>query len=475
MAYIKIDTANGPAYFEQLPNGQLAAISNPTVLRDLNSGKLPVQQQQAIAGGAQRFASQPQPVTQPAAQPTAQPLPSLPPAQAQPQQTQPTLPQFQAPTLPTLTLPERPGPSNLAAFAAALNDAVNLARTKRNKFALEFFQGNVPAGALPATSFGQLLGNINAASAQFTQPLVAGALGAEQQAREEQLEDFRFQRDFAVSQFEFDRAAALEKAQRDYELQLQQFSQQQRTQEQERNAIRDLYISLAQEGVGQETLQNILNSGSLDTALRIAGPALNKSGSKDYQYFQQPGGRIVAANKNDPSDTYVVFEPAPSSTGAVTETGVVTGLAGAQLVDDSGKPIKLTGTQLDTLAGFDTTIQGANDALALLDLGVETGPVAGRTLQFKKTINQADPNQLKLEQLLGKIKADFMKALSGAAVSEQEVQRLSKFLPEITDQEDVIRSKLNSLIESTQKQRKTYFGLLGASTQTADNDPLGIR
>jgi len=140
------------------------------------------------------------------------------------------------------------------------------------------------------------------------------------------------------------------------------------------------------------------------------------------------------------------------------------------ITDSRGKPIKLTAGQADAIAGFDTTVSLANETISLLNTGVQTGPVAGRTLALKKLVGGSDPRQLALEQKLAKLKADFMKSLSGAAVSEQEVARLEKFLPSITDQEDVIMSKLNTIKQEASRTKSVLLSTLGSVTQSSTPD-----
>lgn len=139
------------------------------------------------------------------------------------------------------------------------------------------------------------------------------------------------------------------------------------------------------------------------------------------------------------------------------------GGTGTGFVDGAGQPLKLTAGQTDAIAGLNTTIGAANAALQLLASGVSTGPIAGRTLGIKKLFGVSDASQMQLEQLLGKLKADFFKAISGAAVSEAEVQRLSAFLPSITDQESVIKSKLNTLIQETNRTKATLLQTIGGT------------
>ena len=156
-----------------------------------------------------------------------------------------------------------------------------------------------------------------------------------------------------------------------------------------------------------------------------------------------------------------------------TTSGSTASAGGNAIVDANGKQIKLTATQVDTISGYENTVQGAARAMALLDTGVSTGPLSGRLLQASKFAGGGNEDQMKLEQLLGKIKADFMKAVSGAAVSEQETVRLSAFLPAITDQENVIKSKLNTLMSETESSKANFLKTLGAqetSTQESISD-----
>lgn len=223
-------------------------------------------------------------------------------------------------------------------------------------------------------------------------------------------------------------------------------------QEREQDSIWKTGIEAAQAGADSLTLRKIQNAKSATEAMQLASPFTQKQ-SVDTQVVDI-GGRKVLINSQT-GETIRDFG------GAVPGGGSPGGIT-----DPSGKPLKLTASQTESLSSYDTTMGAAQSALALLDQGVQTGPVAGRTLQAKKFIGRADSKQLELEQILGKIKADFFKAVSGAAVSEQEVKRLSKFLPDITDQESVIRSKLNTLSNELSRSKSNLLRTLGASEQS---------
>lgn len=116
----------------------------------------------------------------------------------------------------------------------------------------------------------------------------------------------------------------------------------------------------------------------------------------------------------------------------------------------------LSAGQVSALADMDATIAQAQKAKALAS-SVSTGPIAGRTGKAAQAIGTASDNFVDLNSQITNIKANFMKAMSGAAVSEQEVQRLSQFLPDVTDDEKVIQRKLTNLTENMNQARESLY------------------
>lgn len=146
MAYVKIQNT----YWNQLPTGQLQAVSDPATLRGLMSGAIPATEQNAIAGGADRFASTVPPVVGSSGVPIANPAPVTP--------VMPT--QTQTPTNPLLR------------FADMLNQVTELARTKRERIAQETLgnAGFQPGQVAPGT-FASILQNLEQSRRNFVQPL----------------------------------------------------------------------------------------------------------------------------------------------------------------------------------------------------------------------------------------------------------------------------------------------------------------
>lgn len=167
--------------------------------------------------------------------------------------------------------------SSLSAFSSALEDAVSLARNKRQSKDLDFLGGVIPKGAVSAGTFTGLLANLNQASTNFTDPLVKGAMESAQA----------------------DENARLEQA----------------------NSIRDLALSLVQSGTSQEVVQGILQAKDLDSAIGMAAGAMSAKGKLKTE---QIGTKLVQYDPNDPEGTVRVLFDGGSSSGKVVKPPIVT-------------------------------------------------------------------------------------------------------------------------------------------------------
>lgn len=116
----------------------------------------------------------------------------------------------------------------------------------------------------------------------------------------------------------------------------------------------------------------------------------------------------------------------------------------------------LSAGQVSALADMDATIATAQKAKALAS-SVNTGFISGRVGKAAQSVGGASDNFIDLNSQITNIKANFMKAMSGAAVSEQEAKRLSQFLPDVTDDENVIQRKLTNLTENLNQARESLY------------------
>lgn len=143
---------------------------------------------------------------------------------------------------------------------------------------------------------------------------------------------------------------------------------------------------------------------------------------------------------------------------------------------DTGAPSKTdlssaSATERQGIADIDSTMQMASEAKQMIS-GISTGPIAGRIQGAQQMLpSGGDKSFNQLDAKLSNIKSNFMKALSGAAVSEQEVARLSKFLPSTTDQEEVIKIKLDALENELSNRKKNTLKSLGIDVPEEADKP----
>lgn len=101
-----------------------------------------------------------------------------------------------------------------------------------------------------------------------------------------------------------------------------------------------------------------------------------------------------------------------------------------QLADKGTKLLPLSEKTALGLADQGALV-GTLNQLESLKANVDTGPVAGRIAALKEATGFLGGDMKELKQLTGTTLANYMKSISGAAISEQESQRLTKLLPSI--------------------------------------------
>jgi len=103
--------------------------------------------------------------------------------------------------------------------------------------------------------------------------------------------------------------------------------------------------------------------------------------------------------------------------------------------------------------------------------GVDTGPISSRVQTARGVVADKDPAYTKLEGVSGNFLADYLKSISGAAISELEMQRLKENVPNVTMNdkefndklkvfEEVFKKGVNATIKAYRAQGKDVSGLL---------------
>lgn len=122
------------------------------------------------------------------------------------------------------------------------------------------------------------------------------------------------------------------------------------------------------------------------------------------------------------------------------------------------------------------SFKNAADIIALLDKGVETGPISGRQLTGisldlpftesdlpitpgTQALGKSTPEENQLLAAMTAFSANFIKSISGVAVADAEFKRLMNALPGINRQEEVNRDSLKSLLNAIQNKYETQLGI----------------
>lgn len=105
------------------------------------------------------------------------------------------------------------------------------------------------------------------------------------------------------------------------------------------------------------------------------------------------------------------------------------------------------------------SFQNAKDMLSLLDAGVKTGPIGGFFSKLGQKLGTTSEETNKFIAAATSFSANYIKSISGVAVSEQEYKRLLKALPSITNQENVNRDNIEQLLKTIQNKYETQLGI----------------
>lgn len=104
----------------------------------------------------------------------------------------------------------------------------------------------------------------------------------------------------------------------------------------------------------------------------------------------------------------------------------------------------------------------------------DTGPLAAGTNAMRGWINMANQNLLDIDATTQDLKSNIMKQRSGAAVQEAEVKRLSKFLPTVSDNDQVFNRKMRHLRETYNTMLQNQAKIYGFADLDAFKKQFGI-
>jgi phage anti-repressor protein len=108
--------------------------------------------------------------------------------------------------------------------------------------------------------------------------------------------------------------------------------------------------------------------------------------------------------------------------------------------------------------------------LKTTDVEKDLGPYASRLENMSTYIPgvEKDTDFVKIQQLAGIQLADYVKSISGAAVSEEEAQRLLKNIPNMTDKPKEFKTKLETFRKDLKEAKQDYLQNIGKQKTGAD-------
>lgn len=108
---------------------------------------------------------------------------------------------------------------------------------------------------------------------------------------------------------------------------------------------------------------------------------------------------------------------------------------------DTSKAGQLSDAQVKQTAQSREILQSINE-IEMLKEGVNTGPIAGRWNSFLATFGVAPEGFNETKVMTQAVKANFIRSLSGTAVSNFERKDLSTIVPLMTDDDETFEAKL---------------------------------
>lgn len=139
-----------------------------------------------------------------------------------------------------------------------------------------------------------------------------------------------------------------------------------------------------------------------------------------------------------------------SARAAKTERDGVGGILGGRR-----PPPKL----VDEVAKLDQGSRALENILSRIESSdVDTGPLSSIRNTAAQKLGIADPETSALRADIEAALADYMKAISGAAVSEREVERLKKIAPSFADDGPVLAAKVRAMLDRTAELRDAKLG-----------------
>jgi hypothetical protein len=116
----------------------------------------------------------------------------------------------------------------------------------------------------------------------------------------------------------------------------------------------------------------------------------------------------------------------------------------------------LSAAQREQIDGYDLLKREAEAAQALLESGIDTGPLASRWSAGKAAFGSGNPDFILYRSSIDNMSSYLLKLRSGAAVTPQEFERIKGYIPGVNDDQKTAKTKINRFFEETTKAQENY-------------------
>lgn len=222
----------------------------------------------------------------------------------------------------------------------------------------------------------------------------------------------------------------------------------------------------------QDVYKDLLKNGHLDAAEKVA-----KLGGFDSE-MQKALMQLAWKEKEKEGDRQhafdiEIFKQALKDKSDMNKMAIKQATTGEQQ-----KKTGLSSTAIKDLSEIDSLLQLANTIKSNYNpkyVGLLDSPIG----TVRGWFGAIDPKEAEFRSSVAALNSKVTNMLSGAAVSKEEMARLQKFLPNVSDSEPVFLAKLNSFINNLSTQKNNLLDYYSNSTpnQTANptnRPPLGV-
>ncbi len=189
-----------------------------------------------------------------------------------------------------------------------------------------------------------------------------------------------------------------------------------------------------------------------------------KKGDSNSKVFQTRSG-LVKYNKETGEVTPVYQDPYMAGTLDLKQQG-------QDLREE--KAGRLSDVEVEAITAFDDGVRILDDIDAILkedkgEVNDLLGPYASRIENASDWIpgTEMDEKFVRTQQLVGIQLADYVKSISGSAVSEQEAARLLKNIPNMTDKPKAFKTKLNQFRKDLAEAKELKLRNIGKQKKSA--------